>query len=307
MELLIDCDPGIDDAIAIAYLAGEQQVGRVSLTAVTTVRGNLDASTSGRNAAFVLDRLGLQHVPVLRGAADPLTPLATQVDAEAFHGPDGLGGCHDHAHPDRSESDTPLAVLRALLRAVETGHTLLATGPLTNVALALRAAPELASSPNRIVVMGGAFGSPGGNITPTAEYNFHLDGLAAAEVATSGAPITLIPLDVTERVLISHADLAGLPESPVGRLVRRLLEASIHIHQREMGISGCIMHDALAAAVSVDPTLVGCTPGYLHVVPDGDDRGRCELAPDTEGPVDVALDVDVERARSVILESLSRL
>ncbi len=307
MELYFDCDPGIDDAIVLAYLAGEQRLGRIQLTAVTTVRGNLGVVESGRNAAFMLDRLGLGEVPVYRGATEPLIPLDIDVDAVPFHGTDGLGGTHDPSHPDRSEPESIERVHDVFSEAAARSVPVLATGPLTNVALAMERSPGLAAALPQLMVMGGAFGSPGGNITPVAEYNFHLDGLAAGRVSASGVPMTLIPLDITERVLIRTDDLNSIPTSPVGRLVRNLLLTSIETHRREMGVDGCIMHDALAAAVLLNPSLVEWTRGWLHVEATGDDRGHAELEVHPEGSVAVALDVDVEFARRTILEALSRL
>lgn len=307
VQLVVDCDPGIDDSIALAYLAGEQRAGRVGVAEVTAVRGNLHVAQTGRNAAFMLDRLGLEHVPVHRGASESLTPLGLELDATAFHGIDGMGGLYDPSHPDRSVSVSPKAVRDLLATSASEDGIVLAVGPLTNVALAFRHDPTLARSIRNLVVMGGAFGSPGGNITPRAEYNFHLDGLAAAEVMASGATITLIPLDATHRVLIRERDLGHISATSNGQFVRRLLEASIEIHARQMGLDGCIMHDAFAAAVAVDSTLVECNRGNVRVVADGAELGHSDFEPDLDGTVDVAVGVDADRARAQILDSLARL
>lgn len=308
MDVVIDCDPGIDDAVALAYLAGEQLAGRVRLSGVTTVNGNVDVTRTGRNAAFVLDRLGLVEVPVGRGAAAPLTPLAVPVDTSAAHGDDGLGGLHDPSHPDRSEG-TSIGTTQDLLAGTPTGSRpeLLAIAPLTNPARWFATDPSTARSLSRMVIMGGAFGDPAGNITRSAEYNFHLDGLAAARVMSSGAPITLVPLDVTTKVVIGPGDLHHLSDSAAGRLVRELLRAAMALHARFTGLDECMMHDALAAAIMVEPSLVEYTTAHVSVTTTGDDRGHTELTPASDGPVRVALQVDVDGARDQILGSLARL
>lgn len=334
MDVVVDCDPGIDDAVALAYLAGEGLAGRVRLTGVTTVHGNVDVSTTGRNAAFVLDRLGLADVPVHLGSAEPLTPLGYKLDSTEFHGADGLGGMHDRGgidgpgaihdglRPHRSKADNSNAdgahtdptdgtsmeqTLAMLANSAGSGRSLLALGPLTNVASWLGADPSAVGSLERLVVMGGAFGHPPGNVTSLAEFNFHVDGVAAAQVMASGALITLVPLDVTEQVLIRSADLIDLSDSPGGRMLRRLLTDAVRLHERRTGVDGCVMHDALAAAVLVDPSLVECTTGRVTVDTEGSARGHAELEPDLDGPVRVALGVDVRRARDQLIGSLARL
>lgn len=317
VDVVIDCDPGIDDAIAIAYLTGEQSTGRTTLAAVTTVRGNLGVAETGRNAAFVLDRLGFGDVPVRRGAAEPLTTHDSGLNAIASHGGDGLGGLHDTAHPDRAEAPSMDRVFEMLGSATRgavdgqaTGSTdtvLLATASLTNIASWFAEDPSAARSLRRLVVMGGAFGDPPGNITGSAEYNFHLDPVAAARVMASGAPITLVPLDVTSKVLIRPDDLERLSDSPRAHFVRRLLEASIRINGGRTGLDGCMVHDALAAAVAVDPSLVECVTGHVEVTVGRDKDGHSRLVPSPDGPVRVALAVDAELARNQIMESLARL
>lgn len=306
--MVVDCDPGIDDAIALAYLAGESVAGNARVQAVVAVRGNLDAATTARNAAFMLDRLGLGHVPVYRGADAGVTPLDEQLDATAFHGRDGLGGQFVAGAVEPPPSIDTAGIADLYVREASTGAELLAVGPLTNLALAARLRPSLPTTLPRTVVMGGAFGNPGGNIKAHAEYNFFLDAGAAQEVMGSGWPITLIPLDVTEQVLIRREDLDLLPDTERATLARRLLSASIDIHAEQMGIDGCIMHDALAAAVLLHPGLVTTTVGSVTVERDGAISGHSQLEPDTrQGSVAVGLEVDVDAARATILEGLSRL
>lgn len=308
MDVLVDCDPGIDDAVALAYLAGEALLGRVNLTGVTTVRGNLGVTETGRNAAFVLDQLSHSDVPVVRGADEPLTPLDAPVTATRAHGDDGLGGLHDPSHPDRATEPSISGTQDLLAETLTSSRPeLLAIGPLTNLAQWFDTDPSIAPSLSRVVIMGGAFGDPSGNITPSAEYNFHLDGPAAAQVVASGAPVTLVPLDITTKVVIRPDDLEHLSDSPTGRFVRGLLAASMELHARFTDVDGCMMHDALAAAVMVDPTIVECTSGIVSVISDGDDRGHADLTSAAGGAVQVALGVNIDRARNQILESLSRL
>jgi purine nucleosidase len=303
IALTVDCDAGIDDAIALSYLAGERRSGRVDIRRVVSVAGNVDARTAARNAAFVLDRLGLDDVPVVEGSGRPLTPLGYELGGPAFHGTDGIGGQYERGHPQRA-GRVEIGDLARTYRGGD-ADAVLAIGPLTNVARVLPADGADTGPMPRLIVMGGAFGDPAGNVTPCAEFNFHLDATAADAVMTSGLPVTVVPLDVTMRVLITADDLGRLSDSPAGRMARGLLDASIRIHQEQMGLGGCIMHDALAAAIAVDPTLVTPTGHLVRVDTEGDRRGACTLG--GPGTVAVALEVDVERALDQILGSLALL
>ena len=306
LQLVVDCDPGIDDAIALAYLAGEARHGLVALRETIAVRGNLGVDQAGRNAAFILDLLGFEHVRVARGADEALTPLPMQLDASAVHGRDGLGGQHDLLHPDRSTAASGDEVSWMLAEAAGFGATVLALGPLTNMARALRTDPSLGKAMGRLVVMGGAFGNPSGNATEYAEYNFHVDAGAAGEVLSAGIDTLLVPLDAADRLLLRTDDLDTLSNSAIGRFLDRLLRTSIEIHERRWGLDGCLVHDAVTAVLALFPDLATVKVGSVTTVIDGNHAGRSAF---TEGPgsVAVAFDLDVGGVRSTLLEALARL
>jgi len=321
--VIVDCDPGIDDALALLFLARLHHRGRLRLQAVVTVAGNAGVACTTRNARFVLGRAGLREVPVISGAPGPLAPLPAPVDALAFHGPDGLGG-HYTAEglpgldllpaldllpgsgdlataASRGAVDGPLAIVDQLRSASAEGEAvLLALGPLTNVALALELEPDLHRLTRRVVVMGGAFGNPGGNVTPTAEFNWYCDPDAADRVVRSQLPLEVVPLDVTERVTVVPASLGPLTGDPPATLAAGLLRSSIDLH-RAVGYGElCHVHDALAAAVVAEPDLVRTERLGVRVSTAAGDPGRAVFAPSVSGP-GVALAVDADRALGLIL------
>ncbi len=225
--LIIDTDPGIDDALALA-MAFNAPGFFVPL--ITTVAGNTTLDQATRNAALLLPLFGAGHDTVLAtGASKPLR--RKRVTAEDFHGPDGLGGARDMLE----KAFTPVkarrgAVSRLVAAAREYGRdlTLVALRPLTNIALAARKDPAAMRGIGRLVIMGGALRVPG-NTTPAAEFNFFADPHAAAEVFGAGLPTTLVPLDVTEQVRLNdqalRAALGRRRDRPdiIGRAVHRRL------------------------------------------------------------------------------------
>ena len=191
MRVLIDTDPGIDDAIAILLALASPEL---DVAGITVVHGNVPVEACTLNALKVLDLAGRRDVPVVTGAAAPLVRQARH--AEAVHGPDGLGGLFpppDDAHPFAADA---AAFIARSLDEGEEPTTLIALGPLTNVATAILATPGLTERLGRIVAMGGAIRREG-NVTPAAEFNIYADPEAAAIVLRSGVPVTLVPLDAT--------------------------------------------------------------------------------------------------------------
>ncbi len=313
-SIVVDCDPGIDDALALLFLARLHHRGLAKLQAVVTVAGNAAVATTTRNARFILDRAGLPGVPVIGGAAAPLTPPPAPIDALAFHGPDALGGSYLPSGPETDPGlagDGPRAIVDHLRDAAGRGDAvLLAVGPLTNVALALDLDPGLHHLTRRVVVMGGAFGNPGGNVTPTAEFNWYCDPDAADRVLCSKLPLEIVPLDVTEQVTIGPASLGGLAADPAAALAGQLLCSSIDLHRAAGYANSCHVHDALAAAAVVEPDLLQSQRFRVRVGTSGPDRGRAVFEPSNLGPggdsgrPDVALGVDADRARTLMLSVL---
>ncbi len=308
-RLLMDCDPGIDDAIALLMIGELRRRDSIRLDIVTTVGGNVPVDQTTRNACFVLDRDGDDQTPVFAGAGQSLGGPGEHVDATRFHGPDGLGSCYEPDHrPPKGIGEASEEIRRRLQPEVGSEPCwILATGPLTNLAMALREDSKFVPTAERVIVLGGALGQPGGNVRPWAEYNFYCDSIAAAEVLTSGLPIELVPLDVTTRVIIEEQDAEELKDEGA-TLASRLLKASISSHRLALGLDGCYMHDALAVAVLADPTIVRTRPLMLSVATNGNHRGHLAACEPTNQHADfptVAFDVDAARAKRAILDMLS--
>lgn len=303
MKLLVDVDTGVDDALALIYLARAHRAGRVELVGCGTVAGNVDIERATRNTLNVFELAGVQ-VPVARGAARPLLgPLTTAVEV---HGTDGLAETHLSPPAGRPTGEHAADQIRRLSQQYAGELVLLATGPLTNVALALLHDPDVARRLKRLVVMGGGVRDLG-NVTPAAEFNFHTDPEAARIVLRSGAPVTLVGLDVTHRTCVREDDLALLEALPTprARFALRLLRYVMEFQRRLGGQPLFPLHDPLAAGVALEPELVRTRALPVDVEVRGElTRGmlvadlRVDWAPALRGSgpaVDVALEVDAER------------
>src|SRR3954464_14085632 len=233
--VIIDCDPGHDDAMALLLALGSPEL---ELAAVTTVAGNQTLQKVTANAIRVLDVVSEHAIPVAAGAHRALVyPAATASDV---HGETGLDG-PDLPPPSRPPEPLHAVALQArLLR--ERPHTLAAVGPLTNIALLLALHPELAGRIKRLVIMGGAL--DGGNTTPAAEFNIWADPEAAARVFASGLDITMVGLDVTHRALMTPAHAEALREAGrVGAMVAELWAFYHRYHERVYDFPGTPVHD----------------------------------------------------------------
>jgi pyrimidine-specific ribonucleoside hydrolase len=286
-RILLDCDPGHDDAIALLLALASPEV---ELLGVTTVAGNQTLEKTTANAIRVLDFVGRDDVPVAAGADGPL--VRERQVASHVHGETGLDG-PDLPPPQREPLDEH--AVEFLARHVG-GATLVAVGPLTNVALLLARYPE--ARPDRIVLMGGAIGL--GNITPAAEFNIWEDPEAAARVFESGIEVTMIGLDVTHQALLmnEHAErLRGTGRT--GRMVAELFDFFHGYHRRVYGLDGSPIHDAVALAYVFRPELVR-TEHRNVVVDTGPElsRGRTyvDLWLRTERPPNAHVAVDIDGA-----------
>ncbi|MCX3060199.1 nucleoside hydrolase [Streptomyces beihaiensis] len=257
--IVLDSDPGIDDAVALQYLLG---TGLWDLRAYTTVGGNVPAAQTFRNGRALARAFGIDRdVPVHRGAGRPLTRLPYAAAGE-FHGPAGLGAeeLSDSTAPEQTESSAQ-AMLR-LSREHEGELTVCATGPLTNVALALSEDPGFARRVKRLVFMGGAAEVPG-NITPVAEFNAWADPDAADLVVSSGIPYTMVGLDATHGWRFHAEDLRTLEEAGQGMaLTSRLMSWYLNAYDPA---SGCPLHDPLAVGVCADESFVTAADGTVVV------------------------------------------
>jgi inosine-uridine nucleoside N-ribohydrolase len=302
-RVVLDCDPGIDDALALAVLADAASRGEIELTAVIAVGGNVGLDQTAANAVFLVDRFGLE-CEVLAGAAFPMGAHVPG-DAAHVHGLDGIGGLHEPgiAVPEPS---TPAELVAAVERHAPV--VLVATGPLTNVAQMLEARPDLGELVARVVVMGGAFGDPPGNVTDEAEFNAWIDPEAAEAVFASSLPVVLVPLDVTTKVTLDRGDAARLAEL-AGRptLVSRLVDSGADLYEALGLTAACEMHDPLAAALALAPDLLPTSPMGVRVETRGEARGRTERASDGRRPIEVALEVDAPVVTAHLFNVLSRV
>jgi len=297
--IVLDCDPGHDDALAITLALARPEL---QLLGITTVGGNSPLANTTRNALRVLALLGRSDVPVGPGAERPL--LRESRIAVEFHGESGLDGADLPEPLAAPRPEGALALTEALLAGCPRPVTIVATGPLTNVALLLRARPGLAGRIERICLMGGSLGE--GNTTASAEFNIWQDPEAASIVFTSGIPISMMGLDVTHRALFLEADVARLAAigTPLARVWVELLHFFAAYHRRRYGWDGSPIHDAVAVAHLAVPGLV--TTELLRVdVETGGALTRGRTVADREGlqglPANVEAGMDIDRGRFVDL------
>jgi inosine-uridine nucleoside N-ribohydrolase len=304
-DIIVDCDPGHDDAIALLLALASPEV---NVLGVTTVAGNQTLEKTTANAIRVLDHLGRSDISVAAGAARPLV-RELRVAAEV-HGETGLDG-PDLPPPSRPPAEEHAADwIAATVRHHPDPVTLVATGPLTNVALFVARYPDLVARLERIVLMGGAFGE--GNVTPAAEFNIWVDPEAASRVFQCGADLTMVGLDVTHRALMrpSHADQLGTG-GRAGRLIAELFAFYTRFHARDYGWDGAPVHDALALAHVVDGTLLTTVPRGV-VVDTGPELSAGRTHVDLRGRTwepncHVAVDVEGERFLEMLVSRLSAL
>jgi len=259
IPLLIDCDPGHDDAMApLRALASPE----CELLGVSTVAGNQTLEKTTANALRVLEFAGRGDVPVAAGADRPLV-RALRVAADV-HGETGLDG--PDLPPPRGAPVAAHAVdfLAERLLAADRPVTLVPVGPLTNVALLLARHPAAAARVERIVLMGGAIAE--GNVTPAAEFNVWVDPEAAARVFASGLDVTMVGLDVTHRALLREADAARLRASGrVGTMVAELHGFYARFHREVYGFDGTPVHDAVAVAHALGTGVLETLPRHVAV------------------------------------------
>jgi inosine-uridine nucleoside N-ribohydrolase len=245
-KILLDCDPGHDDAIALLLALASPEL---ELLGVTTVAGNQTLDKTTANAIRVLEFAGRAEIPVAAGADRPL--VREQYVAAYVHGETGMDG--PDLPPAQSAPIKRHAVdfLADQIREHDGGVTLVPTGPLTNVALLLALHPD--ARPERIVLMGGAIAE--GNVTPAAEFNIWADPEAAARVFASGIDVTMIGLDITHRALFTSAHMGRLA-GRVGTMVTELLRFYGEFHKTVYNFDGSPIHDAVAVAYVIRPELV---------------------------------------------------
>lgn len=249
-RVIIDCDPGIDDALALLLAVRSPEV---SVEAVTVVCGNVLVERGAENALQLLELAGRSDIPVAKGARRPL--LREPLTGEAIHGENGLGGV---SLPPPAATPDPRHAADLIIDLV-TGSpgeiTLVAIAPLTNLALAFSKEPAIRALIPEIILMGGSLA--GGNITPAAEYNIYADAEAARIVFEAGIPITMLQLTTTSQAVLTrrHLEQWCASGSVLAAAAAAMAETYLRVYERR-GLPGGYLHDPLAAGLAIDKTLV---------------------------------------------------
>ena len=308
VPLVIDTDPGIDDALAILLALASPEV---DLRLVTTVHGNVELAQTTDNALRVLHLAGRSDVPVAAGARDSLVYRQPE-RAGHVHGETGLGGVELPPSPAAPDPRPAVVAMADVLLAAEAPVTVAAIGPWTNVALLLATYPEAAERIGRLVLMGGSAGR-GGNVTAAAEFNVWADPEAAQRVLGSGVPTVLVGLDVTLPTVLDDEGIARFAAAGrVGETAAAILQQYVDHARTSYGTTGVVLHDALALTEAIAPGTLGTV--RRDVVVDttlGAGRGQTLVdrrsVSDSATAVEVAETVDSAAAVEFLVSRLAVL
>jgi len=306
IPIILDCDPGHDDAIALLLALASPEV---ELLGVTTVAGNQTLAKTTANALRTLELVGRGDVPVAAGADRPLLREA-HVAAEV-HGESGLDGPSLPPAQGAPVEQHAVDFIRELLAAAERPVTLVPVGPLTNIAILLARDPSVTERIERVVVMGGAIAE--GNVTPAAEFNIWADPEAAQRVFSSGLDVTMIGLDVTHRALLMPDPVEELRAAgTAGRFVAELFDFFHRFHVQIYGLPGSPIHDAVAVAQVLRPGIVETLERNVEVDCASElCRGRTVVdlwrRTGREPNVHVGVDVDADGFIDLLVERISSL
>ena len=302
MNLIIDTDPGIDDAMAIAYAHAEPEI---DIVGVTTIFGNTHVAQSSRNARFFLDLLGVD-VPVAEGACLPRN-ATSYCPSSNVHGPEGFGDLVKIPEIGENLNESAAQYLVRMARETKRDLTICAVGPLTNIADAIQLDSGFVKNVRKLFIMGGAINCPG-NITKFAEANIFHDPVAADEVFASGMNIAIVPLDVTLKSILAEDEFEKIArKSPrIGGFLNEISRFYLEFYRREAGLRGCPMHDVSAVIACIHPRLFKTVQIGLRVSQLSPDKGAT-LRDSDRFPVSVCVDVDGGRAVDLYTDAVSRL
>jgi purine nucleosidase len=308
-RIIIDTDPGIDDALTFLFALASTEI---KLEALTTTQGNVTLEKATRNALSVLELARANEIPVVAGSMFPLVqPLRASADV---HGESGLGNSNLPAPRTKPIQGHAVDFLIERVLAEPDEISIFPIGPLTNIAIAIRKEPKFAKAVRELVIMGGAI-QDGGNMTPLAEFNIYVDPHAAHIVFHSGIPITLIPLDVTHKCLLKREHIERLLkiDSPISRFISDAV--SIYLKASyERGFEGSAMHDPLTLATILAPELLTLKEYYVDVdISGGVAMGKtfADIYNVTKKPINMKVAMHVRNAEFIELfiqhmEGLSR-
>ncbi|KAA0960400.1 nucleoside hydrolase [Microbacterium sp. ANT_H45B] len=296
--VFIDCDTGIDDALAIAYLIADP---RVEIVGIGTVSGNVSAAGAAVNTLHLLADAGRPDIPVALGHMHPRVGQF-QGGAPHVHGRDGMGDIDRRLPPGDLESGSAVALLEHLV-GEHPGLSVLALGPLTNLADVVESRPHVVDAISRVVVMGGAFEHPG-NVSPVAEANISNDPEAAALVFSAGWPVTIVPLDVTmgHALTAEHVTELASMRGAIPATLAQMLETYLDFYAGVYGTRQCALHDPLAAMILSGALCVTeSVNSGVETLLTGADRGRTVLqsAPPSDER-EIVLKVDREGAECLL-------
>jgi pyrimidine-specific ribonucleoside hydrolase len=264
-RIIIDTDPGVDDALAILLALRSPEL---KVEAITPVAGNVPLDYTLPNALRLVEIAGRTDVPVAAGASHPL--VRNLITAAHVHGNNGLAGVEFPAPKVKPVQESATEIIRRLVRSSPGEISIVAVGPLTNVAIALRNDPELSGLLRSIVIMGGSLS--GGNVTPAAEFNLYADPEAARIVFDAGVPLTMVGLDVTRKVLFTPEHLKSLQAgaTPWSQAAARIMGATIERLNRGPRPMLEAMHDPLTVANLIDPGILKFQDYYVEVETQGE-------------------------------------
>lgn len=304
--VMIDCDPGHDDAIALLLAVASPEL---DVLGVTTVAGNTTLDKTTRNALTVLELAGRGDIPVAAGAAGPLE--RELVIAEYVHGESGMDGPVLPEPAGTPVQEAAWDFMASTIRESDAPVTLIPTGPLTNIARLLAEHPDVIDRIAAITFMGGA--AEIGNVTPNAEFNIYVDPEAAAVVLSSGRPVTMIGLEVTHQALFGNREADLLRgRNRASQFVAELLDFFVANHPRTYATPGAPVHDVVAVAQVIDPSLVTTERCGVRVdTADGLGRGRTVVdrwhVTDWEPQVDVGFGLDRPSFSDLLFDRLALL
>jgi inosine-uridine nucleoside N-ribohydrolase len=249
-RVIIDTDPGVDDALALLFAMRSPEL---KIEAITAVAGNVALDVAVENALRMVEIAGRTDIPVAAGAK---APLERRLVTATSHGANGLGGLEFPPPKGRAAAVPAVELINRIASASPGEVSIVAVGPLTNVATALRSSRALAKKLREIVLMGGSLS--GGNMTPAAEFNLYVDPEAADIVFSARVPLTMVGLDVTRKCLLREAHVKALEagHDSISQAAARIARHDLDAFRRAAETDGRAMHDPLAVAVFIDKSLV---------------------------------------------------
>lgn len=306
-KIILDCDPGHDDMIAIMLAFASEEI---EIVGITTVAGNQTGEKTFENALKVLTLINANDIKVARGFDKPI--LRELVTAPKIHGVSGLDGANlPKPIVSPLKIDAVDFIIQTLLYSFEKIY-LVPTGPLTNIAISLLKEPKIKEKIEKIVLMGGAIYDS--NITPSAEFNIYVDPEAAKIVFDSGVPIVMIGLDVTNKARLSFEDIEKIERmnGKISKVVAPLLKFFANANKEFFGFDGAPIHDALTIAYLIDETILKLKNYFVDVETFGElTRGRTVV--DVYNVLGknknalVAVEVDIFKFKKMILDMLNKL